>query len=243
MSSKLKKMSAKRTVKSSGRVKQQKFLQSNFWSMLLVFIFLVPGYVWLQQTEDIFLYFHYDMLSGQLLYVFAKLFGLYAFMLFWLQTLYGLLGYAGRKHLNIAEDFVFHRNLGLLVLTFILTHVTLFVVATSLRLDTIAVNLLAPNLFGGYYYLMMSFGAFGLWFSIIAIIAAVFRRKLKKFWLWIHRLSSVTFFLLFIHSYFIGSETRTAPLSFLYFFMLCSIVIILGYRLWEAFFKARKQMP
>lgn len=174
-------------------------------------------------TGDWVAYFRDESLDGQFLYVLSKLVGLYAIVLMWLQLMSGLV----RIRLFDGWNPVIHRNLGLVTLSLVVLHVTLFVAGVSIRNGHFAYKLLLPNLFGPYFPKIVALGVIALWLLIIAAVFAAIRNRLPIVWKWGHRLMLVVFGLGFVHSYLIGSEARAGGMLYLYYAMGTSSIIAL----------------
>ncbi|AEG02513.1 hypothetical protein [Methylomonas methanica] len=198
---------------------------------LLALLFLVPGWVFLKTEGDLSVYFFYQVPDGQFLYLLSKLCGLFAFVFFGLQLLLGLLSSCGYQLVNKSS----HRKLGLWVLVLLISHGGLFVTAASLRNQHFAYKFLLPNFFESYYPAMVSLGLLAACLVIVGVLSAIFVRHNDGVWIWMHRLAWPAFFLAWFHSYSIGSETRIAPMPFVFGLLLASIVLAICYRVWLGF--------
>jgi predicted ferric reductase len=202
------------------------------YELPLTLLFILPGLAFIQTTGDLSLYFRYQVPDGQILYLVSKLSGLYAIILLWLQLLQGLLSACGHQFLNQTGDPRFHRYFGLWVVCLFITHIATFIAAVSLRNGYFTVELLWPHFFGPYYPAVISLGLIAAYLLLMAVVIAIFGKRLpQKLWIWGHRLSWLAFFLVFLHSYLIGSETRVGLMEYLYYFMIIATVITIGYRL------------
>ncbi|MGR9116098.1 MAG: hypothetical protein ACU85E_10055 [Gammaproteobacteria bacterium] len=199
---------------------------------LLTFLFLIPGWVFFKTEGDLSVYFLYQVPKGQFLYLLSKLCGLYAFFCFGLQLLQGLLASCGYNFLQSKNVSASHRHLGGWVLILLLLHISLFVVAVSLRNGHFAYKLLLPNFFESYYPAMVSWGLIAGCLLLLTVSAAIFFRSRRGLWLWGHRLAWPAFFLALYHSYSIGSETRIAPMPYIFALMLVSMLAAMLYRTW-----------
>ena len=186
-----------------------------FKDFLLIALLLIPGITHILHTGDWVAYFRDNSLDGQFLYILSKLIGLYAIVLLWLQLMSGLL----RIRLFDGWRPLIHRNLGLVTLSLVVLHVTLFVAGVSIRNGHFAYKLLLPNLFGHYFQKIVALGVIALWLLIIATVCAVIRNRLPIVWKWGHRMMLVVFALGFMHSYLIGSEARSGGMLYLYYVM------------------------
>lgn len=75
--------------------------------------------------------------------------------------------------------------------------------------------------------LYLTFGRLAFWFITVAVIAAIFRTEpwWRKNWRKLHALNFPAFFLVAAHSWFLGTDVRTAP--FVWVFWL-SLVVVVG---------------
>ena len=113
----------------------------------LILICCAPLIAWMASVNGAMSYFRLNGLPpGQQLYLVAKLSGLFAFFLFWLQCMLALARYAPMLPDFPVSDFRLHRRLGGATALLMLAHVALFIVAASLRTGHAAWDLLVPNL-------------------------------------------------------------------------------------------------
>ncbi len=195
---------------------------------LLVFGLTSPGLVFLRSTGDLGLYFREAVPPGQFLYVLAKLAGLYAIALIWLQLVLGALRPWLESHFSSRAVLRLHVRLGPLALLLILTHALLFAAAVSLRSETgLPWALFVPQLTGPFYPRMVSLGVLALLLVLIAAVAATLRQwpAFRVVWRKLHFLNYAVFGLALLHSFSIGSETRTQPLAMLYGGMLVTAAV------------------
>jgi predicted ferric reductase len=177
-------------------------------------------------------YLRYDTLSGQVPYVLSKLCALYAIELVWLQALLGLLRLrltrAGWVQPGVWRRI--HTTLGIGALLAILAHVTLFVIATSMRNRSLAVDLLLP--WGhGVYRTWVAFGAASLWLVLLAAAVQLGRLFDARSRLRLHRLVFAAAVLIVVHSLAIGSESRSGLMALMYGFMATTLCAVLMGRL------------
>ena len=59
--------------------------------LILTTVMVLPLFTWLASIGSPMTYFHYDLPPGQIMYILAKLAGLYAFAMLWLQIMFALL--------------------------------------------------------------------------------------------------------------------------------------------------------
>src|ERR1700692_678744 len=93
--------------------KQRPYPTAVQWTVIAALC--LPGVTWLSTTGNIADYWRYEVPPGQVAYVLSKLAALYAFVVFWMQLIYGLLGHAGRTRLGIERGYTFHVQLGITV--------------------------------------------------------------------------------------------------------------------------------
>jgi len=202
-----------------------------FYSLKLV-LFAIPAVAYLHANGGLAAYFEYDVLDGQFLYMLSKFNGLYALMFLWLQIVYGLLDKQYRWMLTVSESRSFHRNNGLWVVVLLLTHIGLFVAAVSARKEHFDFSLLLPN-FNGYYHSMLTLGLIGFFVVLISIPGRLLRNIYSDVGNWLHRLSIISFILIYFHSYAIGSESRVGAMGYLLNIMLASVGILLALKLYN----------
>lgn len=189
-----------------------------------------PFLIWRQHAGNFAEYFQYPTPIGQEMYVWSKLLGLYAYVLLWLQILYGLSArrWAGSKPAAWRVDI--HRALAGMALSLIVLHVFLFVGAASLRGKHLALQWLLPVFDKGYYAAMVSLGALALGLLLVAALCAVFRRYLGRIWKWGHWLALPAFALVCLHSLSIGSESRLLGMIGVYGLTLLATLTMLAGR-------------
>jgi len=193
-------------------------------------IFILPFTLW-HFTSDVLNYFRYGAPTGQIWYVFSKLFGLYAVLLLWYQALSTLLKNTLYASVLPRWTFLRHRTLGSLTLLAVMIHIACFVTAVSLRKESVAWGLLLPD-FRDFYHTAITVGLFGFLISLVAITAAFLRRRLPMIWQTIHRGMVAVVMLGLVHGYLIGTETRYGLYEFFYFALLVTLLLSLALR-WQ----------
>jgi len=184
-------------------------------------VFILPFALW-HFTSDVMSYFRYGAPDGQVWYVFSKLFALYAVLLLWYQALSTLLKESRYSVLFTQWNFLQHRTIGSLTLLTIIIHIICFIVAVSLRKQTIAWGLLLPD-FQDFYHTSITIGLLAFVIILAAISAAILRKRLPILWKKIHRCMILVVILGLAHGYLIGTETRYG----LYEFFYCALMVIL----------------
>jgi predicted ferric reductase len=187
--------------------------------VLLAFGLTAPGLVFLASTGDLGLYFREPVPPGQFLYVLAKVTGLYAITLIWVQLMLGALRPWLEAAFSPGALARLHLRLGPLALLLVLAHALLFASAVSLRSQGhFPWTLFVPQLTGPYYPRRVSLGVMALFLLFTAAAGAALRRRrgFRAVWRKLHVLNYAVFALALLHSFSIGSETRTEPLTALY---------------------------
>lgn len=196
------------------------------WSALMfIFLLLIPGVIWYAQTGSLSVYFTEVVPKGQFLYVLSKLMGMVVLMCIAWQIIVTLL-----SKLQIIPEYWIgarHRLFGSLILIFAIVHILLFVIAVSMRQESVAWQLLVPS-FKDFYHTHLSFGLFGL-FALFAVAFAGVQRMLqyKKWPVVLHRIYWVAISFIYFHALAVGSEAQSVAGLVLYL-SLGVIVFMLG---------------
>lgn len=194
-------------------------------SALALAIVVVPISTLLLLGGDLTEYLRYETLAGQHPYILSKLFALFAVELVWLQALLGLMRHrlVPAYLISMSHWRRLHQTLGLIAGTTMLTHVVLFVIATSLRNNHPAFDLLIP--WGrGVYRTWVAFGAASFWLLAIVIGVPFLRRFPVVFRQWTHRLAVLALVFVALHSLAIGSESRSGLVGWMYWIMGATFV-------------------
>lgn len=201
-------------------------MQINYLFISIYFILLfIPGYtVWQNggfaaQTD-----------TTAITYLFLRLAGLYAFVLIFIQIMLGAYmdfwrGIFGSRILN------FHMGEGIVAYGLILAHPAFFLLNAILANAPNPLGLLVPR-FSTFYETYLSFGKIGFILLTVAVLAAKFRNVgfLQVHWRKFHILNYLAFWFIFVHSFNLGSDTRTPPFSWLYPIMAVLVVLSIFYR-------------
>lgn len=192
----------------------------------LILICCAPLIVWMASVNDPTSYFRLNGLPpGQQLYLLAKLSGLFAIFLFWLQCMLALARYAPIALGFPASDFRLHRRLGIATGLLILAHVLPFVMAASLRTGHAAWDLLIPNFTHGYYRSNIGLGAIAFWIVCLTVFAGWRTARGRRHWKRVHLLWPVVFGLAFLHAFAIGTESRYGGMRGVMVFLALSVGI------------------
>ncbi|HKE96878.1 MAG TPA: hypothetical protein VKB34_21400 [Povalibacter sp.] len=184
---------------------------------------LLPVLVWGVSVGNPLFYFFNDVPPGQTPYILSKLCGMLALSLFWLQCMAALARFSpalcGFVQLTRRQHIV----LGLITFLFVVTHLGLFIAASTLRTGNLALALLLPKFGQGFYNAYVSLGAIAFWFLLVAIVAGWLRSRGRAGWRWVHASVFLVFTLGFLHGISIGSETRFGLMSYVYAFIGLSV--------------------
>ncbi|MDO8657474.1 MAG: hypothetical protein Q7K55_01940 [Candidatus Levybacteria bacterium] len=164
-------------------------------------------------------------------YKFIRLFGLFGITLFFIQFILGAFMIYWRRLFGI-WIFKFHITQGLIAYLIILLH-PIFYFLNILQFSDFKTSILSllPG-FATNADIYLNFGKLGLIFLTIAIMAGIFRTYplISKYWRRLHRLNYIVFVLIIIHSYFIGSDSKTVPFIFLYPAFIGGLILALFYK-------------
>ncbi|HEY4694775.1 MAG TPA: hypothetical protein VIH52_02315 [Candidatus Nanoarchaeia archaeon] len=210
---------------------QQNFVRTLLLTLYLV-IFLTPGFVFFSSRGGL------DFLQVTDFQTFSRqifpLFGLYAFTLVWFQFIIGTNLPHLVKYFRSIRNF--HKKEGIFTLLFALTHPTLLIVGVGFE-EYLGYKFLDPSL-RIYAY----FGTFAL-FLLILTAGAGFLEKwppLKNHWRKVHYLNYLVFWLIWVHSWNLGSDVQ-GSLSYLWYFYGITAAASSIVRLWRAFPKTQTQ--
>ena len=193
----------------------------------LVLICCAPLAVWMASVNDPMSYVRLGGLPpGQQLYLVAKLAGLFAVFLFWLQCLLALARHAPMVPGFPVSDLRLHRRLGVVTALLILAHVVCFTVAASLRTGHVSWDLLLPNFTHGYYKFYLGLGAIAFWIVCLTVFAGWRVSRGHARWKRIHLMWPAVFGLAFLHAFAIGTESRFGAMRYLVLFLVASLIIV-----------------
>jgi len=178
--------------------------------LVLVAVLALPLITWIASLGNPITYFHFDLPPGQVMYILAKLAGLYVFVLLWLQVMFGLLkGDPWGRFLLLHWTVSQHRLLGITTLLAAWAHYLLFFTAVSLRKDAIGYDLLLPQFSNGIYLIAVSLGWLALVGLNLVALTGLLRARTGGLWSLAHRLSLAVFVVALIHAQMIGSEAKS----------------------------------
>ena len=196
--------------------------------LVVTAVLVLPMATWFNSIGSPFTYFHYDLPPGQVPYILAKLAGLYAFVLLWLQVMFGLLkGDPWGCYLLPRWSMGCHRMLGIATLLTAWMHFLCFFAAVSIRKDTIAYDLLLPEFEKGIYFFAVSLGWFSLAGLSLVALAGLLRAKTQGIWVLAHRLSLGVFVVALVHAQMVGSEAKSGIWFFIHLLFAVAVLVAL----------------
>jgi|SRR3989344_5112618 len=165
-------------------------------------------------------------------YKFVRLFGLFGITLIFIQMMLGAFMNYFRKLFG-TKILKFHIIEGIIAYLIIVLHPT-FYFLYNLQFSDFKTSILSllPS-FATNIDIYIDFGKLGLIFLTIAIMAGIFRTYplISKNWRWFHRLNYIVFGLILIHSFFLGTDTKTAPFVYLYPIFIVGLITSVVYKL------------
>ena len=192
----------------------------------MILVCCSPLAVWMASVNSPLSYFRVGGLPpGQQLYLLAKLAGLFAICLFWLQCLLALATRAPLLTGFPAATPRLHIRLGATTAVLILGHMVLFVAAASARTGHFAWEWLLPNFTHGDYKFNVGLGALAFWLVCLTVFAGWRTARGQRRWKVIHLLWPVVFGLAFLHAFAIGTESRYGAMRGVMVFLALTVGI------------------
>lgn len=184
---------------------------------LFIALLAIPAFVWAVTVGDLWSYFSHNVPKGQILYLFSKLCGIYALYLMAAQVIVGI---QGRQ----SSLFHYHRRLGITTACMVISHLGLFIVAASLRTGHVTWDNFVPAFNQGFYKGAVSYGIVGAYLMTAVICSGLAFRRMGVISHYVHRLAYGVIGLGWLHSFLIGTETRSAVLLSYYSSLMAIIV-------------------
>lgn len=209
-----------------------------------ILFLLIPLYVIYKNTggiEGLLKSFTNPSLAA---YLFLRLTGLYAFFLIFLQIVHGAFMPLWFKIFD-SRSAVLHEKHGVWAYLLILSHPIFFTLSAVLASGFKEGIITLFPAFQTKTDILINYGRIGFTLITIAVFASYFRHKgfLNRHWLKFHILNYVAFYFIFLHSWNIGSDTRTFPLSVLYPAMAIVVAFSIAYRILPRVWKALNTKP
>lgn len=219
-------------------VQHEPAARSGLWrwmaTLVYVSVLVLPGYVFFSQRGGLSFLQGLDFKTFNL--AIFPLVGLYAFTLLWSQFVIG----AARSVLRTVvhpKIITFHRRQGVLIFLLAWLHPTLRFFGIGLDQYFKSWNVapsLVPYLWLGYVQL----------FLLMLTAGTALLRKLpwlKTRWHTIHYLNYGVFVLVWIHSWFLGSDVRSTNLRYLWWFFAVTALAATAVRIRQAMLKRKTQ--
>lgn len=196
-------------------------------------LLFIPFASMTSQTGAMSYYMGEDYPPGQSAYIMMRIAGHLAYTLIFIQIVIGLLHGRIQKWLDIGNMVPVHRSLGLTAFLFALSHPVFFEWARQLRTGQSTVFLTFwPPTNTGFYELHQFFGAMGLYILVVGVLAGVVGPRLApKAWRTVHYINYAVFFLVWYHSFRIGTSTRIGLLPILYTVLATAVAVLVAWRL------------
>lgn len=198
-------------------------LRRIFAPAVCVATFAMAVIVWLDSTGSPAVYLVAEVPPGQTLYVFSKLCALLAIVMLWFQAMAALARVSPMLGGFPALERRGHVWLGMITWGLVLSHLSLFIAASTLRTGHAAFDLLLPTFEHGYYRMMVGLGAIAAWLLVLAILGGWRRLGGSRLAKWLHRIVWAAVSLGFVHGMTVGSETRFGLMKYVYAFMGLSL--------------------
>lgn len=173
---------------------------------------------------------------GQASYVMMRPAGHLAYCLLFLQIVLGLHGKRLARWMGLETLLPLHRALGFSTLGIMALHPLLFALASSLRTGKNKLwETFLPDPSAYYWAFYFFLGAIALYGTALAVAAAVWGpRWAPRAWRWIHGVNYLCLPVAWFHCRGTGNEVRDQPLEDVYGVMALAVVVMLGWRLRQA---------
>jgi len=177
--------------------------------LILSFVYLISVVLWVLEAGDPFYYMTRPAPAGQSLYLLSKFMGFIAFAGLTFQVVAGLMQFKSQAQV--------HKMNGQIVFLLLVSHIVLFIAATTLRAGHLTTHLLIPN-FSTWYQSMVSLGVLGFYGVVIGLAVRMLKvlRQNTSLSTQIHRINIVAYIAILCHSFTVGSETRYLSFTVLY---------------------------
>ncbi len=201
-----------------------------FWRFLIPLIFMVaialPAFVFFHSRGGLQVVTSTRTLPS-FAYTIFPLFGLYAFTLVWIQVMLG----SNMDFLRRVYSWIerFHRTEGVFVFLFAWTHPMLLLIGVGLKSYFPPVYV-SPRLVPFVYLGYLQFFLINL-----TVVTALLRRTafMKKYWRKLHVINYVTFFSIWTHSWFLGTDVHASSLRYVWVFYILTVVASTLGRIWR----------
>ena len=174
----------------------------------------------------------FDSFQSNPFYALLRLIGLIGVTLLFIQLMLGGFMNFWRRFLG-TWVFRFHITQGIVAYFIILSHPLFYFLLNLESLGiTKAILSILPD-FSDQYDFFITLGRIGIILLTIGVIAGIFRTRpfISRHWRFFHRANYISFTLILIHSYLIGTDTKTAPFIFLYPIFIVGLIASVIYKL------------
>jgi DMSO/TMAO reductase YedYZ heme-binding membrane subunit len=204
----------------------QRVLRSTlFWEVLALVVVSAAVATWVNSVFPLNGW-RWSEPPGQGFYLLSKLFGLLAVAAIWWQVLAAILNHPTVSSTRLRG----HSYMGVALMVAAVLHYLFFVSGVFLRNQAFPYALLYP-VFDNYFKVSLSAGWFALICLVVTFAAAIFRRRLGVLWRLMHRFAYLAVILGVLHGFMIGTETGYGLFSYIYYFMIATIVVALVTRI------------
>jgi DMSO/TMAO reductase YedYZ heme-binding membrane subunit len=192
-------------------------------------VLTIPAFTYFVTNRAGDVLFGADIPTEVRFYTLFRLFGLYAFTFLWGQLMVGPF-MKPLSRLYGQNWLPFHRLQGLLALLLAVLHPLILYVAFVVW--TGSFNWFEAVLSYTPQVTWVWLGETALLLMALTITTALLMRRpwLRRKWHWIHLLNYVVFGLVWVHSFLLGSEAHTFPMSWLYPFFGITVIVAMAYR-------------
>lgn len=200
-----------------------------FFILLYVVLLIIPGVTLIRNNNGV----RFDI------YFFLQLCALYAITLMFAQVILGGFMRFFAPIFSGPKARAFHITQGILAYGFIVAHPLLYLIFVGQNEGvTKALVSILPS-FANQMELYIDFGKLGFVLVSIGVLAGWLRQNplVVKYWRKLHVLNYVAFSSIVIHSWFMGSDTHTAPFVYLYPVFIVGFFAAVFYRLKPKFMK------
>lgn len=202
--------------------------RKKIWYILWVLIILIGPITVFRNTQ-------FTQISSNpvlLLNYFQRITGLLAFSLLFIQIILGALMSKWVQILG-AKAYRLHITQGLLTYAFIFIHPIFYY---FISYQVVGKIMLLPDRSIEVEF-WIGFGRVAFTLLTIAVVVGYFRTKsfFRRNWLKIHVLNYISFFLVAVHSWNVGTDTLTLPFIWFFWFALGAVSLSIVYRVYTNF--------
>ena len=144
--------------------------------------------------------------TTDLIFAVHRIVGLYAFFLIFIQIILGSGMGLLSKIFTTKLISNLHQRIGKLAFTLVLAHPILLFATyfPNQNFDYVS------SFWNGTNFIFFACGVIALLLLTISVATAIFRQSIGKNWIYIHRINYLIFWLIFYHSYNLGTDTKAS---------------------------------